>query len=125
MVEIPIREHTLNEWNVGLTAAQDEILARFLERRVKLLVRGQTRELLLKPNLISDRSLYCFYLNAALQRPEAQSILPSSSDLSRVKVTRRDASGKTQSWVLDCSNPNNAPDLWLRDGDVIEVPEKN
>jgi hypothetical protein len=42
-----------------------------------------------------------------------------------VKVTRRDpATGETQEWVLDCSDPNNAPDLWLRDGDVIEVPEK-
>jgi hypothetical protein len=48
-----------------------------------------------------------------------------SSDLSRVKVSRRDAaSGKSQSWVVDCTGGNNAPDLWLRDGDVIEVPEK-
>ena len=47
-----------------------------------------------------------------------------SSDLSRVKVTRRDpATSKTRDWVLDCSG-GNAPDFWLRDGDVIEVPEK-
>jgi len=45
--------------------------------------------------------------------------------------------GKTNEWILDCSHisktsangfrsyPNcGAPDLWLRDGDVIEVPEK-
>jgi len=25
---------------------------------------------------------------------------------------------------LDCSNQNNLPDLWLRNGDVVEVPEK-
>jgi hypothetical protein len=26
--------------------------------------------------------------------------------------------------VVACSIPDKAPDLWLRDGDVIEVPEK-
>jgi hypothetical protein len=44
--------------------------------------------------------------------------------LARVKVTRRDSkTGKTNEWILDCSH-NDTPDLWLRDGDVIEVPEK-
>jgi hypothetical protein len=48
-----------------------------------------------------------------------------SSDLTRVKVTRQHdpASGKTREWILDCSG-DKFPDLWLRDGDVIEVPEK-
>jgi len=27
-------------------------------------------------------------------------------------------------WIVDCSVPDKSPDLWLRDGDVIEVPEK-
>ena len=31
---------------------------------------------------------------------------------------------KPRVWVGDCSVPDKAPDLWLRDGDVIEVPEK-
>jgi hypothetical protein len=49
----------------------------------------------------------------------------SSSDLSHVKVTRRDpVTGKKSEWILDCSNSPSSPDLWLRDGDVIEVPEK-
>jgi len=47
-----------------------------------------------------------------------------SSDLSRVKVTRMDPeTKKKQEWVIDCTKPEQA-DLWLRDGDVIEVPEK-
>jgi hypothetical protein len=47
-----------------------------------------------------------------------------SSDLSRVKVTRADpATKKTTEWTVDCTNPKDS-DLWLRDGDVIEVPEK-
>lgn len=50
----------------------------------------------------------------------ASGVLTSDSDLSRVKVTRR---GKT--WIVDCSNLNHYTysDLWVRDGDVIEVPE--
>jgi hypothetical protein len=48
-----------------------------------------------------------------------------SSDLTRVKVTRRlPGSGQTRSWILNCSDANQAPDFWLRDGDEIEVPEK-
>jgi hypothetical protein len=47
-----------------------------------------------------------------------------SSDLSRVKVTRVDAQTKKKlEWVVDCTKPEQA-DLWLRDGDVIDVPEK-
>ena len=47
-----------------------------------------------------------------------------SSDLSRVKVTRVDPeTKKKQEWTIDCTIPTES-DLWLRDGDVIEVPEK-
>jgi hypothetical protein len=42
-----------------------------------------------------------------------------------VKVTRRDPkTGKEREWILDCTNNSQAPDLRLREGDVIEVPEK-
>ena len=51
-------------------------------------------------------------------------LVRASSDLSRVKVIRRDPkTGKKREWVLDCSG-DNPPFFWLRDGDVIEVPEK-
>jgi hypothetical protein len=51
--------------------------------------------------------------------------LLASSDLSRVKVTRRDpASGQKRELLLDCSDGKPAPPFWLRDGDTIEVPEK-
>ena len=37
---------------------------------------------------------------------------------------RHDAvTGKTHEWIVDCS-PQSSSDLWLRNGDVIEVPEK-
>jgi hypothetical protein len=51
-------------------------------------------------------------------------LLLTSSDLSRIKVTRRDPkTGEKLEWVFDCSG-DKAPDFWLRAGDVIEVPEK-
>jgi hypothetical protein len=52
-------------------------------------------------------------------------LLLASSDLTRIKVTRHDLpTGLPHEWVVDCSDAKPAPDLWLRDGDVIEVPEK-
>ncbi len=52
-------------------------------------------------------------------------LLLASSDLSRVKVTRHDpVSAKAREWLLDCSDTKPTPAFWLRDGDVIEVPEK-
>jgi hypothetical protein len=89
------------------------------------MVRDQTRDLTLNLNLFDARRIH-FYLNDALQLPEARSLLLSSSDLSRVKVTRKDpATGKTTEFVVDVPKVRNTPqDLFLRDGDVIEVPEK-
>jgi hypothetical protein len=67
------------------------------------------------------------YIGPVLRQSAAQQLLLSSSDLSRVKVTRHDPkTGKESEWILDCRpNPQTGgPDLLLRDGDVIEVPEK-
>jgi hypothetical protein len=66
------------------------------------------------------------FLSQALGKTEARSALRSSSDLSRVQVTRKTAKSAKPSVitvdVLDPSQRND--DLWLQDGDVIEVPEK-
>ena len=44
---------------------------------------------------------------------------------SRVKVKRVDpASGQPKEWTFDLDQLAAPNDLWLRDGDVIEVPEK-
>ncbi len=51
-------------------------------------------------------------------------LLLASSDLSGIKVTRRDpVTGEKREWVVDCSSEKPAADLWLRDGGVIKVPE--
>lgn len=53
-----------------------------------------------------------------------KSILRSSSDLSRLELKRIDPVTKKslKVWVEPKSGPD---DLWLRDGDVIEVPDKS
>lgn len=95
---------------------------------------------------------YYSLLGSVLNGSEAKKVLLSSSDLTRVKVTRHDpVTKKKHEWVINCATSPEAapfgssfsqrlqaitdrsrndgqfgagPDLWLRDGDVIEVPEK-
>jgi hypothetical protein len=122
-VEIPEREHTLAEsdTNGPTWIAQISSCLRSRSSAVKLIVAGgQTIQL----------QLYQFVpfgsgIGVLLGSSQAQSVLTSDSDLSRVKVTRRDPkTGRKQQWVLDCSVNGSTSDLWLRNGDVIEVPEK-
>jgi len=153
VVEMPEREHTLAAAGKYLPEDQYKTISDYLRSQAgaaQLIVDGgQTTQLALQP----------FYsqLNQVLHGGIAQGVLTSSSDLSRVKVTRHDAAtGKSREWMVDCSgpeassspfgpqgpltfamrlhaidaivNPPNNPqpsaDLWLRNGDVIEVPEK-
>jgi ankyrin repeat protein len=148
VVEIPEREHTLAESAVYLSNDQSTTILNYFRRRsgaAKLIVAGgQTIRL----------PLQAFYsqIGYVLHGAAAQSVLTSSSDLAHIKVTRHDATtGKNHEWIMDCSDRQNSSsqfisqptfiyrqaelmnnanstqpttDLWLRDGDVIEVPEK-
>ncbi len=54
-------------------------------------------------------------------------LLRSSTDLTRVKVKRTDPVTKTVQEIavnLEGVEPSSANDLWLREGDVIEIPDK-
>ena len=137
VVEIPEREHALGDKSIGLTDAQRETLFSFLKASVRLVVRGQNVEIPVYPCFDSS-------LSSVLEKSEARNLLLSSSDLSQVKVIRHDPkSGKKREWIMDCwplpessvrgggiplhgSNQPEPPysELWLRNGDVIEVPEK-
>src|ERR1035437_2457514 len=152
VVEIPERSHTLAEKDNWYDGGLGQKLARHLEEQageIRLVVAGgQTIQLPLK-NYVPAQS----YVGYILKDNLARNVLTSSSDLSRVKVTRRDQ--KTQKlveWVLDCSehqrsingnqtvtlnglssgtltfangnNTQSSSDLLLRDGDVVEVPQK-
>jgi ankyrin repeat protein/tetratricopeptide (TPR) repeat protein len=123
VVEIPEREHTLAETPYYVTPQQSQALGdhfRNLAGEARLVVAGgQTVQIPLES--------FHAAIGAKLQLGVARAALTSNSDLSRVKVIRHDPkTNKTDEWILDCSNQNNQgiPDLWLRAGDVIEVPEK-
>ncbi len=146
VVEVPERNHSLGENAVGLTENQRATLENYVKGKVQLTAHGQQVELSFYR--LENRST----TDVLLSQPEAQKILTSSSDLSQVKVIRRDPkTGEQHEWILDCrtvkddystmnnfasrlrATANRGPNeksfppanaLWLRDGDVIEVPEK-
>jgi hypothetical protein len=133
VVEIPEREHTLAEPAIYLP--KDQFMAIFIYLRnkageAKLIVKGGETVSLPLQEFFSQIG------NVLLNKP-AQTVLTSSSDLAHLKVIRAGLkTGLTKGWILDCSHisrttPNGlfnfdggAPDLILRNGDVIEVPEK-
>ena len=119
-VEIPEREHSLAEGQEFLSGKEQRSLQDYLSQvagEVRLVVAGgQTVQLPLR-TFQSD-------VSQVLSGNSAREALTSSSDLSHVKVTRHDAkTGKVKEVTLDCSSQNR-PGLWLRAGDVIEVPLK-
>lgn len=90
-----------------------------LQKSVQLVVAGETTTF--KVNSWKEG-----FLSWALAKTEARSVLRSSSDLSRVKVTRKTGkSAKPAVFTVDVADsPQRNDELWLQDGDVIEVPEK-
>jgi ankyrin repeat protein len=131
VVEIPETDHPLGQSWDGLTTQQVANLAKCLARQVEVMVKGKASKLapasdIIKPNpgynLSTIKTKVPFWIKPALL---SSGLLLTSSDLAHVKVTRTDsATGQKREWVVDCSDAAPAPDLWLRDGDVIEVPEK-
>jgi len=132
VLEIPEADHRLGMYWAGFPSAEFAALRKCLARQVEIIVKGQPTNIFLAPD-----SAYVNHLGMAPQtelnnaafwiKPVLRNsnLLLSSSDLSRVKVTRHDpATGKAREWVLDCSESKPTPAFWLRDGDVIEVPEK-
>jgi cytohesin len=142
-VEIPERDHSLAEGPIGLATGQYDAIANCLKGNVQLFVRDQKMELPIIP--VQPSSI----IVNVLDQPGARKILSSSSDLSRVKISRHNAkTGENREWIVNCSNqpssdqpssnqapnstpgmsagnnPTSPPDLWLRDGDIINVPEK-
>jgi hypothetical protein len=132
-VEIPESDHPVSEvWRFPQQQATN--LIRCVSRTVKIVIQGTNTEF--KPALEFEywregpnwrpggsfrRISSSFMLRSVLDQSK---LIRFSSDLTRVKVTRQDpATGKKQQWVVNCSDKS-PPDFWVRDGDVIEVPEK-
>jgi cytohesin len=125
VLDIPEREHTLAEPVVKLTDAQAQSLRECLQRKVKFIVRGQPTEVTLRGFQPEA------YLSVALKLGQVQQILRSSSDFSQVRVKRTDPRSQKVTEITEDVRPfwnNTKPvsdDLWLREGDVVEVPDKS
>ena len=134
VVELPEADHPLNEQWRGFTYAGLTNLHKCLSREVEVVVKGRATKMTLAPSFdflapspfpSPERTIHTrtpFWLKPALRD---SNLVLTSSDLSRVKVTRRDpATGQERQWIFDCSDSQPAPEFWLRNGDRIEVPEK-
>jgi hypothetical protein len=121
---------------MGRFADDVNALLKCITRQITISLNGTNSTLTLSPVCATSSQMFLIrpdlnhYLDVTPASYALRSVLDQSklgrfsSDLSRVKVTRRDPkTGKKHEWMLDCSG-GNAPNLWLRDGDVIEVPEK-
>jgi ankyrin repeat protein len=134
-VEIPENDHPISAVWQGLPKKDLSVLQECLTRHVEITVKGESTNMVLAPQFtqkkmtITSDGRYTadvpqFTLVSVLYR---SGMLRASSDLSRVKVIRRDPrSGQSYELVFNCKGdvPGGLPDLWLRDGDYIEVPER-
>ncbi len=138
IVELPELDHNVSENWEGLSQPIRETLKKCLERHVEIIVKGTTNRVTLAPNPPTGRlpprqttleaeaaaraKLPCFWLSDVVSGAK---VLLASSDLTGVKVKRVDqATGKTEWLVFNLEKIDEHSDLWLQDGDVIEVPEK-
>ncbi len=121
IVEIPESDHVLDEYWRGLSSEDFGTLKKCLSRQIEISVKDQTNKITLAPSQ-SPGVLSDFHILPVLN---SSRMLLASSDLSRIKVTRRNATtGQTNEWIVNGSDPYHQPDLWLQDGDKITVPEK-
>jgi ankyrin repeat protein len=137
VVEIPEANRPRNdEWR-GFSKAELATLDKCVARQVEITLSGQSTNITLAPE-IDERGYVVtkvpFWIAPVLRVPNLTLMdllrrMKGSTgllDYSHVKITRKDPStGQQREWVLDCSPPKPAPDFWLRDGDVVEVPEKH
>ena len=71
----------------------------------------------------AEKQIRYFTLNDVVRNAN---VILASSDLTRVKVRRADpATGKKTEMTFNLEKTNPETDLWLKDGDVIELPEKS
>ncbi|MCC6232489.1 MAG: ankyrin repeat domain-containing protein [Verrucomicrobiales bacterium] len=138
-VEIPESDHERNAQFLEHQESVKEALWRCCARRVALTLKGETLDVVLRPPAASTgraKGLNLRPKNPPAWAPGVAREIPScrlsevvhlsgrlrtSSDLTRVQVTRK-ATG--QSWTFDLDKDPRAQNFWLIDGDSIEVPEK-
>jgi hypothetical protein len=134
VVEIAEADHPTKATWKGFPEEALSKLSNCLKRQIQVTVKGQTTNIVLeiRDSHTGHGAVVMGYNNEAwipgfslLAGLDGTGLLRVSSDLSHVKVRRRNpATGQDFELVLDCSNPGSPPNLWLRNGDAIEVPEK-
>jgi hypothetical protein len=93
-----------------------------LTRNVTITIKGEAKPLKLAVGAetsVGSSDINPFSLLGALRQP---GLLRTSSDLRQVRV-ERPAAPQTLRWQLDCADSGAAATFWLRDGDVIVVPD--
>lgn len=144
VLEIPEQDHRTGEAWRGLSDGARAALIRCTSRPVTLRLRERTYRLSLKPTTLAEPGsiqVHVRFEGSAADAPTepigvnscwfsgvmrdggVSSLFRTSSDLTRVRVTRA-AVGR--SWTFDATRPadGRSNELWLLDGDVIEIPEK-
>ncbi len=145
IVDLPESDHRLNETWGGLPQPIKSTLAQCLRSQVDIVVGGQSNAFILQPQFQEvvrvnggppyHRMSVLAPSPSAASRPDFwlpdlvhnSGVLLTSSDLTRVKVKRVDsATARPVELIFDLTdNPRNpAEPLWLRDGDIIEIPDK-
>jgi hypothetical protein len=134
VIDVPEADHVLDEGWFGFPIDVMNALNNCLRRKVQVVVKGKSTELTLEASYQSRRKFFGTGVSRDIIEVSAKAqfwILPvlresklllASSDLSQIKVTRME-SGKNRQYYFDCSK-DTPPDFWLKDGDLIEVPEK-
>jgi Ankyrin repeats (many copies) len=132
LVEIPEGVHKLGENWSGLPVTEAGSFEKCVARKVTLKAGAISKEL----ELVAGNNWSFSQFNGMNRYQRSHllrlrkvvlnsGLLLTSSDLSRTKVTRQDAAGGRREWAFDLTQSiPDEQDLWLRDGDVIEVPEK-
>lgn len=142
IIEIPERAHSLGETDGSLSPQQKEQLEKRFKRTVTFKSGSRSKEITLdSPKLI--KALFGGRKGIILDSPnlppfgakavddpankELLEFLPSTADFSRIEVTRIDPATKKQ--IRYTANVakwgTEVPDeVWLLDGDCIEIPEK-
>jgi ankyrin repeat protein len=128
-VEIPEADHSIDQSWPGFSESVRASIEKCLARNIQVTVKGETTTVPLTAPLPQGqwrgeqyRPPSDFFITPMLLR---SGLLRTSSDLTRVKVTRHNsATGENWERMFDCSGAVPYPALWLRDGDKIEVPDK-
>ena len=140
-INIPELDHPVNQIWQGLSSEQWKTIVNCTSRSVTVIVKNEHFKLHLIGSRDKSRRIVSaggaipnqrgeeieivvndgkFYLSSVLAQSQ---LLRSSSDTTRVKVKRTDP-GTKKSMELIVSPFQTKNDLWLRDGDLIEIPEK-